>query len=80
MTATGEQLLTAISGHDRTSPLVAALLALMGEHYALNTASVSLPDLTDAARHYNAGRVAAVQDLRDDLEAALAESARRRQA
>jgi hypothetical protein len=61
-------------------PFVRAVEALLTQAVEAETDSVTAPDLTDAARHFNAGRLAHAQDFKLAITGAIAEAQREAQA
>jgi hypothetical protein len=61
------QILSALSLVDENTPLWRALFACMAAHEKIELEGLLAPNLSDAARHYNAGRRAMLEDLRGNL-------------
>jgi hypothetical protein len=50
-----------------TGPLYAALCAVLDDNIETETRAALFPNLTDESRQYQAGRAAALTNLRDEL-------------
>jgi len=64
---TAQEIQNALSGMPHDSNWMMAVMAVMELHGTANTQAALQPGLDDAARHYNAGRAAGVEDVRADL-------------
>jgi hypothetical protein len=73
----------AFAEFDPQHPFYLAVLALLDNSIATEQDAVTIPGLTDAARHFNAGRLAHAKDLRaiipDQTRAAILERVKRDQ-
>lgn len=56
---------------DEKHPFYVALLALVESDVEDETSAALAPDLTDAARHFNAGRMAHARDFRNVIAGAV---------
>lgn len=65
---TSTEIQNALSGLPQDSNWYRAIQVVIGFHLAANTQAALQPGLEDAARHYNAGRAAGVEDLLVDLD------------
>lgn len=55
-------------------PFFQALLALLDNEVATETQNAVQPDLTDGARHFNAGRLANARDIRAAVEGVMTDA------
>jgi hypothetical protein len=73
---TEPEINAAFAEMDPQHPFYRAVLQLLNEGVAAEQDNVTVPNLTDAARHFNAGRLAHAVDMRslipDATDAALA--------
>lgn len=55
----------AFAGIDPQHPFYLAMLQICDDAIVIEQDGVTLPELTDAARHFNAGRLAHAKDFKD---------------
>lgn len=60
---TEPEILAGLASLDETHPFIKALAAVLADDTSDEVDGVTAPDLTDGARHFNAGRLAHARDL-----------------